>query len=177
MATCTAHSMERIKKRMEVNDPEAFELMASYYGTGNGQFPLDKKKAVELRMRAANLGSIGSHCKLANAYRKGEGVNRNMKKAIHHYQLGAIGGDEDARYYLGGLELQYGNTAKAMKHFSIGAKSGCDDCLEQLRQGLMGRCIKHADFAEARRAHADVHNEAKSEKRDEARRKKPLYYG
>ena len=72
------------------------------------------------------------------------GVQQNKEKALHHWQLAAIGGDEDASYMLGMIEEDNGytnlaeklsNMKRAMKHFLIAARAGHDGSLEKVGEG------------------------------------------
>ena len=44
-------------------------------------------------------------------------VERDEKRAMHYFELAAIGGDEQAMHYLGAAEGRAGNHSKALKHF------------------------------------------------------------
>ena len=49
----------------------------------------------------------------------GRGVERDMKKAKHYWELAAIGGNVRARYNLGCLEENTGKMRIALKHYMI----------------------------------------------------------
>ena len=79
---------------------------------------------MELWLRAGELGCAASYGAIADAYRNGEGVERDMEKAKHYYELGAMGGDVEARHNLGVFEGNAGNIDRAVKHFMISAGAG-----------------------------------------------------
>jgi TPR repeat protein len=54
------------------------------------------------------MGDVEAHFYLSVMYRKGEGVEKDKKKGLHHLEQAAIGGDPDARYNLGCVEEENG---------------------------------------------------------------------
>jgi len=159
---------KRTKKRIKLNDPEAFRILGSGYRSGRNRLPKDKRKSVELFSQAAELGSIRAHDELASAYFLGEGVNKDMNKAMHHWKLAAMGGHETARHCLGMKEVNNGNIDKGMKHFIIAAKSGLDDALKQVGKGYKDGLVTKDDYASTLRAHKDSQDEMKSVERSVA---------
>lgn len=83
--------------------------------------PQNWHKALEFWQRAGELGSTGSYYNIGKAYEIGRGVEVDKKKAKHHYELAAMGGDSMARNNLGCLEAKAGNIDRAMKHWMIAA--------------------------------------------------------
>ena len=161
----------KLKERIEKhNDPVAMNSLAANYMEGEGGYPVDPTKAVELYRRASELGGVHAHRNLARACLMGRGIEMDKKKAIHHYQVASIMGDVHSRYNLGALEGQSGNNERAMKHFMIAAKCGHDLSLERVKEGYysMGLSTKD-DFENTLRCHKVYHDEAKSEKRDRAK--------
>ena len=73
---------------------------------------------------------------IADAYYNGEGVERDMKKAKHYYELAAMGGNVDARHNLGCIGGHAGNMSRAVKHWMIAAGAGYDDSLKEIRDAL-----------------------------------------
>ena len=123
-----------LKKRMGVNDPEAFHRLGLYYFVGVG-VSQDYNKAFELWHQAAKLGSIDAHYKLGIAHHNGEEVEREMGKAIYHYKIAAMGGHESARYNLGIIEGSRGNISLSMKHVMTAARAGHDESLKLVGTG------------------------------------------
>ena len=54
-------------------------------------FPQDYDKAMELWLRAGELGCVASYYSIARAYYNGDGVERDKKKAKHYFELAAMG--------------------------------------------------------------------------------------
>ena len=91
-----------------------------------------------------------------------------MKKAIHHYQIAAMRGDEVSRHYLGRIELEDRNTDRGMRHLIIAAKCGYDEALDKVKEGYTKGLVTKNDFEKALRAYHASHEETKSEQRDRA---------
>jgi len=89
--------VDRTKKRMKLNDAEAFYTLGIAYYNENWGLPQDMNKSFELYSQAAELGSVNAHYAFAIAYNYGQGVEVDEEKAIRHYKLAAIGGHELAR--------------------------------------------------------------------------------
>ena len=83
-----------------------------------------------------------SYYNIAHCYLSGEGVEMDMKKATHYYELAAMIGHVKARHNLGIVEENAGNMDRAMKHYMISAGAGCDDSLEAIRE-----CFMNGDVA------------------------------
>ena len=89
--------MERVKKRMAASDADAYHNLACKYLDGFIGLKRDPKRAEKLFLQAAKMGSMQAHCSLGVIYHTGQGVEKDLKKAIYHYQIAAIGGEEIAR--------------------------------------------------------------------------------
>lgn len=157
---------ERRNKRIEQNDVHAIRDLACAYELGEDGLQRDEAKAFELFTRAAKLGVAEAHNNLGNSYKNGRGVAINMKKAKHHYQLGAIGGDAIARHNLGACEAVSGNFPVAMRHFMISAIAGWEKSMQGVRMGYEQGHISKDDFKKTMVAHTNAVNEMKSEHRD-----------
>ena len=134
--------LKRLKKRMKLNDAEAFYVLGCAYRDGDIGLSQDMIKAFELLNQAAELGSVSAHYSLALAHLIGKGaschyldLNEDLEKSIHHTLLAAIGGHEAARYALGWYEEQSDNIDRAMKHYLIAAGSGYDKSLKKVGEG------------------------------------------
>ena len=160
--------IERLKKRVDVDDAIAMRNLGGYYSDGVRDLPQDYNKAMELLLRAGELGDALSNRNIAIAYLTGQGVERDVKKAKHYYELAAMGGDVFARHNLGNLEMDTGNTSRALKHWMISAGAGDDDSLHNVRQCFMLGYATKDDFEKALRAHKEAKDEMKSDQRETA---------
>lgn len=160
---------ERLLERVEkYNDAEAMNVLGCQYRFGVGAFDVDHVKAVEMYRRASELGCAEGHANLGNSYYQGKGIEQNMKKAIHHYQIAAMLGDEVSRHNLGRIELEDRNMDRGMRHFMIAAKCGFDDSLNMVRKGYTKGLVTKDDFEMTLRAYQASCEETKSEQRDRA---------
>ena len=165
-ATSDGEAIERMKKRAEGDDAIAMKNLGGLYERGWMGLPQDYEKAMELWLRAGELGCAESYRSVGNAYRTGEGVERDMKKAKHYYELAAMGGDVDARHNLGCMEEEAGNMDRAIKHWMISAGAGDDDSLEAIRKCFMKGHVTKDDFEKSLRSHKDANDEMRSEQRE-----------
>ena len=142
-------------KRVEVNDQVALCQMGMHrYIEG------DYNGAVEYSTKAAELGDVQSHYNLSIMYDKGEGVEKDRKKAVYHWEQAAISGHPEAR--------QNGRHERAMKHFIIAAKLGYDGSLGSLKDAYGKGYVSKDDFATALRAHQAAVDATKSPQREAA---------
>ena len=59
----------------------------------------DHSKALELYHQAGELGCVEAYGNIGSVYYKGEGVERDNKKAENYHELAAIGGVEMASFH------------------------------------------------------------------------------
>eukprot|EP00956_Cyclotella_meneghiniana_P015732 scaffold24401_cov42-Cyclotella_meneghiniana.AAC.8 len=157
---------ERIKK---YNDPYALLVLGNCYGYGDRGFPVDHTKAVELYKSASKLGCAVAHYNLGNSYILGRGVDEDMNKAKHHYEMAAMIGHVTARHYLGAMEWKNGKHVGAMRHFMIAAKSGYHESLENVKIGFKWGIVMKEDFEKTLRCYQASQDEMRSEHRDRAK--------
>ena len=161
------------EKRMELNDAMAIYNFGCFYAEGRWGLSQNDAKALELWHRAGELGNANAYCCIGNAYMAAQGVERDMKKAKHYWELAAMNGDVEARYNLGFNEGQagIGNKDRALKHFMIAATGGCVESLEKMKELYLktkGRLVTKDDYTKALRSYQAYLHEIKSDQRDEA---------
>ena len=122
-------NIEDITKRVEANDPASIYLLATHYHQGLYGLQQDRAKAIELYVRAADLGSSKAHSSLGSIYYKGG----DLKKAKFHIEAAAMAGHEVARFNIGSLEAESGNLERAVKHWTIAASAGEFDAMHEMR--------------------------------------------
>ena len=155
-----------MKKRAEGGDANAIRLLGSCYRDGDMGLPQDYDKAMELWLRAGELGSAMAYGKVADAYFIGECVERDEKRAKYYEKLAAMGGHVLARHNLGCTEGNAGNTDRAVKHWMISAGAGDDDSLGKIREAFLHGHATKDDFEKALRAHKDANDQMRSEQRE-----------
>ncbi len=148
--------MERVKK----NDPAAITQMGKKHEK-EGDFV----KAVEYYTKAAELGDMNAHCNLGNLYFRGEGVEKDEKKAVYHLEQAAIGGHPDARVLLGLHESENGRFDRVAKHYIIGANRH-DISLRCIKELFVHEKVSKDEYAAALRGYQAAVNETKSAERE-----------
>jgi TPR repeat protein len=153
--------VEELMMRVEANDPISISVLGNHYHHGLRGFQQDHAKAIELYVRAANLGCSKAHSHLAGVYHEGG----NMKKAKFHYEAAAMAGHEVARHYLGCMEANSDNMERAMKHFTIGASAGDHKAMHELitffKQGHVSRESIDSTLEAYNNSCAEVRSEAR----------------
>jgi len=162
--------VEQVNELVKKNNPRAMEILARYHAFGEMGFRVDYAKSNELLLKAGELGCSEAYYNLGNSHYYGNGVERNVKKGKKYWELAAIGGNVGARNNLGTTEGYAGNEQRAYRHFMIAAKAGDKECLDKVRKGFERGVVTKDDYAEALRDYQKIHEETKSEMRDEAPR-------
>ena len=159
---------ERLQKRVELGDAWSTFSLGCYYRRGDNGFPQDYDKALELFVRAGELGHAVAYNNVGYAYKYGNGVEIDEKKANHYYELAAMRGNVDARYNLGVGEENAGNMKRALKHYMIAAGDGDDISLKEIQELYTNGHATKDDYARALRAYQAYLAEIKSTQRDAA---------
>jgi len=161
-------AIEREKKRLEADDPIAIYNQGVCYEQGSDGYPQNYDKALELYCRAAELGHIDAYCNIGSAYIYGRGVEIDIKKASHYWELAAMRGEVVARHNLGIDEARAGNMDRALKHYMIAVRSGLSDSLKTIKLLYSnGHAIKDT-YTKALRLYQEYLSEIKSPQREEA---------
>jgi len=160
--------VERLNKRVDLDDPIAMFNIGNYYARGIKGFPIDYTKALELYHRAAELGYAKAYNDIGYAYDHGEGVEVDKKKATHYYELAAMMGDVIARHNLGCMESEVGNIDRALKHFMIAVGSGNALSLNGIKRLYSGGHATKEEYTKALRLYQEYLDEIKSVQRDTA---------
>lgn len=130
---------------------------------------LNPGKALQMYLRAGELGFAEGYCSVAHAFHLGEGVDVDMKKAKIYYELAAKGGYAEARHNLGVMEAQEGNISRAIKHFVIAARSGLEESLTSIKGSYMNGYISKDEYEKTLRAYQKSQYEMKSDGRSKAK--------
>lgn len=155
-----------LRKRMELNDANAFSNMARNYCFGRSGVTKDWQKYFELTHRAAELGSLDASYHLAREYAGGKIVPKDQAKRRYYLEAAAKGGHNDARCELGSMEADAGNHQLAVKHWQISASAGHKDSLYNVGLGHRRVLVTHDEYAATLRAYQKFRGEETSEQRD-----------
>ena len=96
------------------------------------------------------------------------GIEKDMKKGIHHSELAAMAGHEFARYNLGCIEYESRNMERAMKHWKISASAGDSDSMTAIHQLFKMGCVQNDVYELTLKAHNDSCAEMRSKAREDA---------
>ena len=162
--------INRIKRLMDKGNATAFNTYGNFFAHGIEGMPQDWNKAIELYLKAGELGCAVAYYNLGVSYDNGHGVEIDKKKAKQYYELAAMGGDVNARHAIGCDEGRDGNHHRAMKHIIIAARAGFEMSLENVKRGYKYGLITKDDFANTLRAYQKRQDETKSDERDEITR-------
>jgi len=160
--------IKRLQKRVDVGDAEAIHCLGAYFSQGMYDLPQDYTKALELYLRAAELGHLGAYYSIGLTYGNGDGVERDEKKAQHYYELAAMKGYAPARHNLGTFEWNEGHKERALKHWLISVVGGDPDSLSCIQELYSDGDATKDEYAKALRAYQKYLGEIKSSQRDEA---------
>ena len=158
-----------IQKRIEAGDADAMEILANKYHYGKWGLEKDVKRAMNLRTKAAELGSLNAHFNLGLSFFNGEGAEQDHARAVNHLQYAAMKGHAESRSVLGFTELYKMNHHLAVKHFLISAKMGEKIPLDVIKKMFMDGIATKAQYADALRGYQDAVEETKSHQREEAK--------
>ncbi len=129
----------------------------------------DYETSFEYLTKAAGLGVAEAHYELSIMYRKGQGVEKDIKKQVYHSEEAAIVGHHMARHNLGCIEAANGRFDRARKHFIIAANLGLHESLQALRQLYADGHASKEEYAAALRTYQSAVEATKSAEREEAK--------
>jgi len=159
----------RCKKRMAVGDGDAFCFLGLNYYDGLLGLQQNNMKAAELWLKGAALGSVSAQNKVAFAYSKGVGLEKDERKALHYSQLAAMGGDVTARFNLG---VSCARMEDTIEHWKIAAGSGFELALDKIEMLLKCNALSEEAYESVLTTYLSSRDELKSAEREMAEKKK-----
>jgi hypothetical protein len=162
-ATSQEEYNKRVMNRIKKNDPAAMTQTGKKRYLGG-----DCEEALEYFMKAAELGDAAAHACLGNFYFEGNGVEKDMKKAVYHWEQAAIGGHPFSRYNLADHELRNGRLGRAVKHLIINANLGHDKSLQWIKDLFVEGIASKEEYASALRGYQAAVDATKSAEREKA---------
>jgi len=160
--------IDRVKKRIGMKDALACHRLGQAYSNGEWGLPRNSKKAFELYVQAVKNGVTEGYISISSAYQSGEGVGKDLAKAMYYCKLAAIGGHEIARNNLGSTVSRQGNNIRAMKHFKIAARAGFDHSMKVIGQGYKHGYVTKNEYANTLRTYQVSVDEMKSKERTQS---------
>jgi len=158
--------LKRLKNLMDKGNDYAYNVVAFSFAEGINSLPQDWNKANEFYLKAGDCAE--AYYNLGVNFEDGRGVEVDLKKAQHYYELATIKGYVDARQNLGVLENEAGNPYRAVKHWILAARAGHKECLDAVKQGYMAGFVTKDEYANTLRAYHERQKEMKSDARDKA---------
>jgi len=149
-------------------DAQAINCLAGYYSQGMYGLRQDHAKALQLQRRAAELECGDAYHNIGVSYHLGDGVEREMKKAVYYYELAAMRGNVAARHFLGMFEDNSDNMERALKHYMIAVEHGCSESLKEVQDFYSKGIVSKDIYVKALRSYQKYLNEVKSSQRDAA---------
>ena len=133
-------------------------------------------KALELWHRAGDLGYSEAYTNIGFAYKQGQGVEVDKKKAKQYYELAAMKGSVNARLNLACTEAKAyslteakaGKLERALKHFMIAVRVGNTESLNSIHKLYKLKVATKEDYSKALKAYQEYLHEIKSDQRDKA---------
>jgi len=159
--------VKALKKLMKKNVSGAFMMMGGFYKSGEkGLFQSDTK-ALELFIRAAELGCANAFAVIAKYYFEGRVVEQDESKALEFWEVAAKKDSVGAHEDLALVHKRNGNVGLFIKHLKLLANAG-----DQLSMDTLMKCYREVELltkeelAETLRAFQAAKNEMWSEGRD-----------
>ena len=167
--TSDEENTKLVMKRVDMGDAIAIYNLACFYADEMYGIPHDMDKALELWHQAGELGKASAYNSIGYAYYYGNGVERDIEKAKHYWELAAMNGDVQSRYNLGIMEGKAGNYHRGMKHYVLAAKAGFKPSLDKVKEGFKHGLVTRDEYANSLRANQSQQDKLKSDARDKAR--------
>ena len=158
-----------LRKRVELNDPDALCLMALHYGYGHYGLPVDQTKCIELLREAADgLGDPEAQYQLGDFHCFGKmGLEQNEEESLRYTKKAAECGHLLARHNLGCTENENGDIVAAMPHWRLSASGGNKKSMGALIGRFENGLLHHGDLAETLQAMYAARAEMRSKDRDQ----------
>ena len=166
-----ASRIAMVQKRIDAGDADAMEFLADSYYHGGLGLEKNGQRAIELRTKAAELGSNKAHFNLGRSYYNGYGVGQDQAKAVGHWERAAMKGNVESRHSLGVVEYNARNYLLAVEHYMISAKMGDKDSLDVIKDMFTDGIVTNEQYADAKRGYQEAVEETKSHQREEAIRR------
>jgi len=162
------NEIKRIKKLMKKNNPKGFLTMGIHYKEGDGVIESDTK-ALEMYIRAAELGKADAYVMIGLCYQLGSAVERDMSKAVAFYEVAAKKGAVVAHISLAHFYTKTGDNNKRIKHLRVAASAGEKYSMDDLMSLYKDKELSKEDLTQILREFQTSSNEMKSKDRDDAR--------
>ena len=147
---------------------KAMNRIGFFYFNGQKGLQQDKKAGMKWWRLAAEAGSSEAANNLGMCYRKGDGVEQDIDRALEYYRQEARLGGVTGFVNIGALLMLQGSMEEAMLNLRKAAICGLSDkhIFNALRKGYRDGYITKEEYAFTLRENQKVNNEMKSESRE-----------
>ena len=126
--------VRRLKARALKSDHVALKNLGCSFAEGSYGLPKDDLKALDCWIRAVEHGSPAACTRIADCYRKGDGVTVKKERAALFERVGALRGEIAARHNIGCFEYDdLDNHEIGIRHWKIAAEGGSQPSLNALK--------------------------------------------
>ena len=157
-----------LRKLTKNKNPIAFIQLALKYQAGDRVIQ-SNTKALEMYIRAAELGNSQGYTYIGQCYQEGLAVEQNLSKAFEFYEVSAKKGDYEAHKYLAKLHGRNDDFEKSVEHVKAAASAGDKDSMDMLMGAYKHKLLPKDDLTITLRAFHASSYEMKSKDRDDAR--------
>ena len=141
-----------------------------YADGGDLGLPKDDDKAVELHLRAVELGSAEASFVVALRHAEEESIGQVHPKYMKYLKLAAKRGHVQARYDLGLQEHNQDNFHLAFKHWKIAAAAGHGESLKRIGHLYRHKGATKDQYEDTLRAHLKAKKEISNDERKMAKK-------
>jgi TPR repeat protein len=116
--TCGFHDLSKTKQT---------ETSNAYVLPGDG--PKDDEKGAVMFLKAAEAGCLTALINIGTCYRTGDGLEKDLTKALERWNAAARRGSSEAKCKIGTLSLFAGETKIAIGYYEDAARSGIGEAM------------------------------------------------
>lgn len=167
MLSTAKDETKAIKKLIKKSDDyHVFMQMAGRYESGNGVLQSDTK-ALEMRIRAAELGYAGAYLEIGHWYL--DTPNPDLSKLMAFYKVAAKKGSTLAHEVIAEFYDSTGNVQMYIQHMKIAASAGYKEAMDKLMKAYKDKNLSKEELAQTLRAFQASCIEMKSKDRDDSK--------
>ena len=160
--------IKQLKKLMKKNNTQAFMMMADQYNEGQGVIQ-SNTRAVEMYIRAAELGDADAYGNIGLAYELGDAVEQNISKSLEFYEVSAKKGSIVSHKHLASFLGNKGDILESIQHLKITACAGDKHSMDYLMEVYKDNLLTKEELTRTLRLCQASNNAMKSNDRDDAR--------
>ena len=143
-------------------------MMADQYNEGQGVIQ-SNTRALEMYIRAAELGDTEAFGNIGLAYELGDVVEQNISKSLEFYEVSAKKGSLVAHKHLASFLGNKGDILESIQHLKITACAGDKHSMDYLMEVYKDNLLSKEELTKTLHAFQKCTNNMKSKDRDDAR--------